>query len=505
MQDSAQVANQPALRTLDGLLFSQISPSARRNFYLGLAAVVAAICVWIALHQPTITFPVDDAYITLHNAKVLRSGLDSNYPGSPALAGATSTIHLALVAGLMTVLPAVTASFVVGAIALLFYTLGLARLAFHLGGSRLLAFLTVIMGTLSGYEPYHLLNGLETGLAMAAGTWVLIFALSQTPSWRLALLCGLLPFIRPEFFVLSILLMGRQSWLRWQHRPVLSPLLLDGIILMLSALPWLLWIHWDTGQFIPATISAKAAYFAEGGLPAAVKLINMLSAINIMTVVTALLGFLLIPRTALTVISFAFFIAFMTAYYLQLPGGLHHNYFRYLQILAPFSLFALISNARHRSITQYLIPLATLLVVWTLPVAWSTYVNGNANTQYKLAAVAVWANSNLPDDARILIHDTGYLAYATRFELVDVVGLKTPASVEFHERLTEPSLGKNRAEAINQIASHFRPTYAIILNDDGKFWGKIAFALEGHGWKLQLLRPAPNIGDYAVYRLAAPS
>ena len=70
-------------------------------------------------------------------------------------------------------------------------------------------------------------------------------------------------------------------------------------------------------------------------------------------------------------------------------------------------------------------------------------------------ALALWLQSNVPADARILIHDAGYLAYATRYELIDLVGLKTPESIRFHERYTVPSNGTQRDEAINQIALRF--------------------------------------------------
>ena len=46
-------------------------------------------------------FPLDDAYITLHNARVLLTGSDPYYGTSP-LTGATSGVHLALVAGVGT-------------------------------------------------------------------------------------------------------------------------------------------------------------------------------------------------------------------------------------------------------------------------------------------------------------------------------------------------------------------------------------------------------------------
>src|SRR5690349_19048294 len=81
-------------------------------FYVGLAALIITGCAWLGVAQHPIAFPLDDAYITLHNAQVLWSGSDRNYPGVPALMGATSPVHLALVAGLMLVFDPLVASFV---------------------------------------------------------------------------------------------------------------------------------------------------------------------------------------------------------------------------------------------------------------------------------------------------------------------------------------------------------------------------------------------------------
>ena len=61
----------------------------RHLAYLALA--LALLFAWPGV------FPLDDGYITLHNARSLLAGGDSTYGGS-ALTGATSIVHLALLA-----------------------------------------------------------------------------------------------------------------------------------------------------------------------------------------------------------------------------------------------------------------------------------------------------------------------------------------------------------------------------------------------------------------------
>ena len=59
--------------------------------------------------------------------------------------------------------------------------------------------LLVSIGSTAGTVPLLLMNGLETGLAMAAAVWMLVLADHR----RLALLAGFAPYIRPELGFLA--------------------------------------------------------------------------------------------------------------------------------------------------------------------------------------------------------------------------------------------------------------------------------------------------------------
>ena len=61
-----------------------------------LALVTVAVFAIVYCVNGGAAFPTDDAFINLHNAQVLRLGRDENYQGVPALVGATSGAHLAL-------------------------------------------------------------------------------------------------------------------------------------------------------------------------------------------------------------------------------------------------------------------------------------------------------------------------------------------------------------------------------------------------------------------------
>ena len=82
---------QGGLQVLGGLLMFLIYAGAG-GFFLAVAAyLVTPDTPWL-----------DDAYITLHSARVVVTGVDPRYQ-APALTGSTSPLHVALTAGFLAI------------------------------------------------------------------------------------------------------------------------------------------------------------------------------------------------------------------------------------------------------------------------------------------------------------------------------------------------------------------------------------------------------------------
>jgi hypothetical protein len=242
-----------------------------RGTYLIVAlAVVATFLLYSGLY-PQPFFPFDDAYLTLHNAQILRFGSDPNYVGTPALVGATSVVHTLIVAALMAFFSPTWALMLAQWIGILMYAWGVVDLARTKQLSNLATSLLLVVALLVYVTPYQLLNGLETGWAMAAIVWALSFAARPTPSPLLPLLCGVLPFLRPELIVLSVSLVGAQLYRRYRQGEKLRGCLLELALAGAAALPWIVVTYLNTGHVIPNTISAKRLFFAEAQLPFSVK------------------------------------------------------------------------------------------------------------------------------------------------------------------------------------------------------------------------------------------
>jgi hypothetical protein len=470
-------------------------------FRLALVFLVLAVgaSVWFA-GRPFV-FPLDDAYITLHNAFVLQTGSDPSYAASP-LTGATSLVHLALVRLALTVGSPVAGAYVVAILGAVAYALGLASLAIRHGLNLLAATGVVLMGLATGYAPFQQLNGLETGWAMAAVVWSFALASAPTPGRLLPLLCGLLPFVRPELAALSAALMLRQAWLRWSlgmRRAIVG----DALLVLVAAMPWLFWSWTQTGALIPATASTKQAFFAQSGMPLPTRAWVVAEALASALGPPALVALIALPRSTLASVAWAFTAALAVAFTLTFPGGLHQNCFRYAYPLLPVCVWALCTiatSARRRLFW----PLLGVCVVWGLlgiPPTLQAFREGSSLTRDGLQAGA-WMQANLPHNAVVLVHDAGAPAWATRLKLVDVVGLKTPSSAASHRRWTAPSHGSARGRAVDEIATRAGATHAVVLQQS--FWSSVGDGLRAQGWQLTLLRKSPLAEGYNVYALKPP-
>lgn len=464
-------------------------------------------------------FAFDDAYIVLHNAEVLLSGgRDPNFAGTPALVGSTSPVHLALVAGLGLVLPLPWALHVALWLGVALYAFGVFRLSRLLGATGPAALVLAACGLLAGRAPHQLLNGLETGLAMAAVSWALVFAVDRRfgrgPRLGLSALCGLMPFVRPELGLLSVMLFALVAWrlvTECERRAALRALAGCAVVAGLAAAPWLVWNLAATGHLVPVTIAAKRAWFAEAGQPLGSRAGTVASALLVFLLglgPLALAGLVFLPGTAAGRLGGLFAVLFLAAYSLSLPGALFHNDQRYLYVLLPILLMGAAAAfrdargprslvARRPLVYAGLLALPALLL---FPGGWSQHLDQVEFTRRECDGVADWARRNLPGDARLLIHDAGYIAWDTPFPLGDLVGLKTPSSIPDHLALTLPSGGEERPEAMARIAERSDATHLVVLDEwDGLF--DITAGLRSEGWALEPLRTE---GAYDVYRLDAP-
>lgn len=452
---------------------------------LGYAVMAVAIT---ALSLSRSSFPLDDAYITLHNARVLLAGgIDPTYAGATALTGTTSAVHVALLAMLGLIVPLELASRLVGLAAIALLVAAVDGMAVRAGVSRAAMAAAAL---LTAYQPYHLLNGLETGLALAAVAWALVLADHRL----LPLLCGVLPFVRPELALLSAPLMARRLWL---DRAAPRRMALDVALAIAGALPWMMLYLWLSGSPMPNTASAKIAFFAEQRLPAITKLWLMSVAVRGAMLWPLLIGLVGLRRAPAGWCVGLFLVGWLGITACTLPGGLQHNHFRYLALTVPMLLYGwahLLPRLRGR---QWW---ATGLAAWSVATCGlGLFVVVNPSTPAAMEAL-VTATRSLPAGTPVLVHDAGYIAWRRPdLRLTDIVGLKSPASEAVHRRL---SMATGRHDlALAEIARTVAAHHMVVLVDRG-YWQGLADDLRRLGWHVHPI-VQPERG-YAIVGIDPP-
>ncbi|WP_456624078.1 hypothetical protein [Bradyrhizobium sp. P5_C12] len=428
-------------------------------------------------------FPADDAFINLHNAQVLRLGRDENYEGVPALVGATSGVHLALLLAFeQLVYPDTAALYVLSSLSGVAYVLGVFFMCLNIGCPRLEAALIALGSLVFAGTLFQVLNGMDTGLAMAAVAWDIKLLTDKRRTFWLPALCGIMPFVRPE---LSFLSAASMLIVFWEKYAATGFKIAAAAVAALSSVPFLLWYWIDTGSLMPNTVSAKMYFFAERYADWSDKSLLMLLAVS----QAAFLSFplflcLRFARPAAVGRMLALFVAvFLGAYFWRFPGGLQHNGGRYLYVLAPIVLFGVACglSSAFRKQTLSMVAISILFLPLGFVLQLKDYRTHIVGFQENLADVVRWMNANLPDRPMVMVHDAGYVAYAGHAALVDLVGLKTPAAMDFHRRATYPSVGLQRSRAVAEIAETFQPQYLLVIQDwDEKF--RFVEGLRGEGW-----------------------
>jgi hypothetical protein len=474
-----------------------------RPWWVTAVALIAAFSLWTAvLGRPD--FPLDDAYITLHNAQVLLDGVDPNYGVSP-LVGATSSVHVLIVAFFASVIGLPWGGAVVAWLGIAFYVSGILFVAQRCTLSSLETAGLLVAGTCGGMSAYHLLNGLETGLAMAAVVWALALSAGPPSRW-LPVLLGTMPFLRPELALLSGALFLRQIQTRWRYGST-EAITGDAVVLALAATPWLGWSWTETGALVTQTAATKRAFFAQAALPLLAKIVLTFRILADAAWHVGPLAFGLLALGAAPAGRAAqfFIVTMLVVFGMVLPGGLDHNLGRYLYVLIPMAIVGL---AHLRTDPAYndrrwpaaLIVSAGLYAIVTAPMHLQTYFDSIAFTRTERATVADWVRDNVPDDTCVAVHDAGYLAFATGHRLIDIVGLKTPGSVRAHEALTAPSAGADRGRALAQIVTESRCDHLVVY----RLWDEIfaiSAGLRAAGMDVTAVR---SDGEYIVFRVQPP-
>jgi hypothetical protein len=472
-----------------------------RGRTLAVAAPVAALAVaigFVLLRTRQLAgvfgveaFPLDDSWIHMQFARNLAEGRGFSYnPGVP-VSGSTAPLWTLALAGTFAVL----GSHPVLAKALGFAaTLGTAwlagRLALIWAGRHDVAILASVLVALAGPMVWGALSGMEVALAALLVTAALVLH-ARGRAWAAGAALGLATLARPE----STLLLP----LFWLAGPLTGRRMLAwGLPVAGFLAPWVAFNLLTTGTPLPATAAAKI----EGGL------VGFLAGVREplrMTLlqrpwefetewarwlwrVDALLPLLLLPglwwlgrhvgRAALAPASVLLLqplaMALLAPY--RAPSFQEGRYSIHLLplafVVAIVPLTSLFSSSttlspgggegrvrrvvdRARGRAGWLASAALLAAaVAALPSAATRYGWAVQNIEAMQVHLGHWVALHTPPTARIGLNDVGAIAYISRREVVDVMGLVTPAIIPFR---------RDGEMGVLRYLEHACPDYLIVF------------------------------------------
>lgn len=200
---------------------------------------------------------IDDAYITYRISGNIHSGNGFVYNAGERLQSSTAPLYALLLAGLRwRGGDLVQISFLLNALSGMAAAGLLFAIAKKATGNSLAAFCASFLFAICPGSVIYSASGMETSFfEMAAIAACAAFLFRK--DWLATLLAGILPLIRPEGLLISMLvgvgLIVVKRKRVWVH----------GMVALLPLVAWAAWAWWYFGSFIPHSVSEKQRFFTD--------------------------------------------------------------------------------------------------------------------------------------------------------------------------------------------------------------------------------------------------
>jgi arabinofuranosyltransferase len=435
-----------------------------------LAALLPLILFTATEHRVAgvVGFPLDDSWIHLHFARNLAEGRGFAYNPGRAVAGSTAPLWTLLLAGGALVAGAsVAMAKVLGIVFALAAAVLTRRAALAWGAPPAAATITGVGLLWAGPVAWGALSGMEVTLAAMLVAAALLTHAGDRP-WLTATLTALAITARPEAALLvPCLALARPP----------TPRRLAAFVLMPIALiaPMIVFAYATVGAPYPATAAAKV----EGGLlgwlaglhePLATALaarpwafahewLQWLWRTHPLLPIVVLPAIALAWRrrgaalgaVALALVAHPLGMALLAPY--RGPGFQEGRYSIHLLplalVVAAVGFGASLQGRRRALLLAWL-----ALALWTLAPAAQRYAWGVQNIEAMQVNIGRWVEANTPPDARLAVNDIGAIAYISRREIVDLMGLVTPEILPYR---------RQGEEGVIRFVGEVCPAYVIIF------------------------------------------
>jgi hypothetical protein len=396
-------------------------------------------------------FPLDDSWIHLHLARNLAEGAGFAYnPGRP-VAGSTAPLWTLLIAaGAAVGAPPLWIAKTLGV--LLTFATGLVarRLALALSGERLLALLAGVGTVLLGRISWGALSGMEVGLAAFVTTGALLAHVRGKEAWC-GFLLGLAILSRPEALLLVPLLLFARPLAVGRTLGLLAPV-------ALLVTPAVVFSLATVGAPLPATAAAKVEGGVLGLMTGAFE--GWVGALlsrprDFMTEWARLLwrdhpalpflipiGFLALCRSHGRLLAWPGAILLLQPLGMAILAPYRGPAFqegRYSTHLAPLAVVVLVVGlwslvGQRRRLARWVVYTYLVIAALLLWPASQRYGWAVQNINAMQVHLGQWVRKNLPGNARLALNDVGAIAFVSRREVIDLMGLVTPEILPYRRQ-----------------------------------------------------------------------
>lgn len=478
------------------------------NIKISIPIVISLVMIFYAIYAMGFApiFTLDDAYIVQHAVNNITSFKDETlFIDSPKNSGLTSLVHVSLVSLLSFLINVNWSQFIVASLSYMALLLLVFSYSFKLNRNLFLSFLVTLIAATSGFIIEQTYNGLETTLLICSVTGALYLFRNGYPDHRLSfIILAIMPFIRPELAVLSFILFIR-SFLDAKENKKIDEFKKGLLVLTISALIISLYSISMTGGVLPNTAGAKKYFFAEACQNNQIKNNFIFSGVSgfLLSLGLMSIGLIGILFTRFKFVFLAFAVIFYSIYYMELPGGIHHNNFRYQYVFYAFAIVGIIEFLGLQKNKKIAIA-ATIIVLisslFSLNQSLDQFKKAISFTKNENFTVGEWIKDNVAKEDVVMVHDAGFISNISNNKLVDLVGLKTNISVGINKATRWRYCG-NDPRAIDAIASINHAKYFVVLNQWDDIF-QLTNSLRYMGWSINRVDGSRGETAYKVYKIS---
>ena len=455
-----------------------------------VALLSCATCLFFLRYNPDHVLVFDDSYITLKFAANFFKYKAITYDGTLHLTGATSPLHIVLVALVGLFFKLETASLLVGIIFFIFSSLIVYLWTLKIYNDRGIALLAGVLMSTSGWLIFDSLNGLETTtfIFFSLLTFYLFYVYEYKIYYVIPLFLSILT--RPEgwFIACALFIWQVIQYVNHKDKRTLRCLATSLGVFILLIVPYFILALHSTGSLLPGTAFSKGIFFDEAYLPLTNKIVYFKHCLSLFyktflyPAPLFILLFILFARKVIFIPYLWFYGSiFYVFYFLLFPVAIKHYWCRYQHIFIPLIIIAISGGAvellkmcKRKTLAISMAVLVASSLIYNQSISFmkveKIYSGEIESTKKTMMDLAIWLKDNTPEDSLLAIHDIGVVGYFSDRKIIDLVGLTNPEVSRYYwDENTKKPLSIKERKVIDYLKEK-KPDYLVMIPEWNRYF-----------------------------------